>query len=45
MDIVCDMDGYDEYLGFYQQDGVYMLDYNSETRNTDTMEMVEHFES
>lgn len=42
---VMHMDGYDEYLGFYQQDGVYMLDYNSETRNTDTMEMVEHFES
>jgi hypothetical protein len=42
---VMHMDGYDEYLGFYVQDGVYMLDYNSAIENYDTLEMIEHYES
>ena len=37
-------DGYSEYLGFYIQDGTYMLDYNGPTKNYDTLEMIEAFE-
>ena len=37
-------DGYNEYLGFYIQDGTYMLDYNGPTKNYDTLEMIEAFE-
>ena len=40
------MDGYDEYLGFYEgDDGTIMLDYNGNAHNLDTLEMTEHYES
>ena len=42
---VMHMDGYDEYLGFYKQDGVYMMDYNGSTKNYDYLEMKIHYES
>lgn len=42
---VMHLDGYDEYLGFYTQDGVKMLDYNGPTKNYDALEMVEHYVS
>lgn len=42
---VMHMDGYNEYLGFYQQDGEIMLDYNEFTKNYDTLQMIEHYES
>jgi hypothetical protein len=38
-------DGYNNYLGFYQENGIYMLDYNGSTKNYDIMEMTEHYES
>lgn len=37
-------DGYNEYFGFYMQDGTYMLDYNGPTKNYDTLEMIEGFD-
>lgn len=42
---VMHMDGYDEYLGFYKEGDIYMLDYNGPTSNYDILEMVEHYES
>ena len=38
-------DGYDEYLGFYEYEGIMMLDYNGPTKNCDILELAEHFES
>lgn len=34
-------DGYYEYLGFFVQEGNYMLDYNGATKNYDMLEMTE----
>ena len=39
------MDGYDEYLGFYEDDGTIILDYDGNAHNLDTLEMTEHYES
>lgn len=33
------------YLSFYEEDGVKMLDYNSQYRNTDILKMTEHYVS
>ena len=38
-------DGYREFLCFYYEEGVAVLDYNSEDRNMDYMSMVEHYGS
>lgn len=42
---VIHMDGYDEYLGFYEDDGTIILDYDGNAHNLDTLEMTEHYES
>lgn len=35
----------DGYLGFYEEDGTIMMDYNGVSHNIDTLEMVAHYES
>jgi len=42
---VIHMDGYDEYLGFYEQNGSCWLDYNGPSNNYDTLELVQRFQS
>ena len=42
---VIHMDGYDEYLGFYEENGSHWRDYNGSTKNYDTLEMIQHFQS
>lgn len=42
---VMHLDGYDEYLGFYVEDGAIKLDYNGPTKNYDMLEMVVSYNS
>lgn len=38
-------DGYKEYFGFYEDDGILTLDYNGSEKNYDILEMKTHFKS
>lgn len=42
---VMHVDGYNEYLGFYESEGSLWVDYNGSDKNYDSLEMTERYES